>query len=79
MKTAEEWAQDIWCGDNDTCGCDGACKKAIERYRAIQFDVLNTIALGIASMMGAPPWMDNPMGDEILKRISRTMQEVAKP
>ena len=71
MKTAEEWLVDgvpTWPKET-----------TFDFVRAIQADALNTIAIGITSMMGAPPWMDNPMGNEILKRISQTMQEVAKP
>lgn len=45
------------------------------RLLAIQRDTLLTVSTGIISMMGAPPWLDSPMGDEIVKRIAKILPE----
>ncbi len=71
MKSAEEYAREL------RPGYEGHLDLA-DFIRAIQRDALLTVSTGIISMMGAPPWLDNPMGDEILKRIAAILPEVEK-
>ena len=40
---------------------------------AIQRDALLTVSKGVISMTGAPPWLNNPLGDEIIRRISEIL------